>query len=123
MRLLPPTAKDAACCTFRGQSAAYHYICLRACTACIHHAAGMKLATLDSYRYRNVGFIKIDAEGSEMDIVDGARETILRCRPGMLIELLAVTHSDPLAHITETQQRFRNEAKLNRPGLIGGSNS
>lgn len=72
----------------------------------------VSLATLDSYRYGNVGFIKIDAEGSEMDIVDGARETISRCRPVMLIELLAGTHSDPLAHITEIQQQCRYEARL-----------
>ena len=77
----------------------------------------VSLATLDSYRYRDVGFIKIDAEGSEMDIVDGARETILRCRPVMLIELLAGTHSDPLAHITEIQQRFRYEARLLANGV------
>lgn len=77
----------------------------------------VSLATLDSYRYRNVGFIKIDAEGSEMDIVDGARETIMHCRPVMLIELLAGTHSAPLSHIAEIQRRFGYEARLLANGV------
>jgi hypothetical protein len=32
-------------------------------------------------------FLKIDVEGSESDVLTGARETIRRCRPKMLIEL------------------------------------
>ena len=83
----------------------------------VHQAAHedeveVPLATLDSYRYGDVGFIKIDAEGSEMDIVEGASETISRCRPIMLIELLAGTYTDPLAHIADVQRRFRYEARI-----------
>jgi FkbM family methyltransferase len=43
--------------------------------------------TLDSYGFSNVGFIKIDVEGFESAVLAGARETILRERPVMQIEL------------------------------------
>ena len=43
--------------------------------------------TLDSYGFHNVGFIKIDVEGFEPAVLAGARETILRERPVMQIEL------------------------------------
>ncbi len=43
--------------------------------------------TLDSYGFNNVGFIKIDVEGFESAVLTGARETILRERPIMQIEL------------------------------------
>src|SRR5207248_10305935 len=33
----------------------------------------VRLATLDSYGFGNVGFLKIDVEGSEMEVLAGAR--------------------------------------------------
>ena len=43
--------------------------------------------TLDSYGFNNVGFIKIDVEGFESSVLEGARETILRERPILQVEL------------------------------------
>jgi FkbM family methyltransferase len=43
--------------------------------------------TLDSYGFHNVGFIKIDVEGFEAAVLTGARETILRERPVLQVEL------------------------------------
>ena len=43
--------------------------------------------TLDSYGFTNVGFIKIDVEGFEAAVLAGARETILRERPVLQVEL------------------------------------
>ena len=43
--------------------------------------------TLDSYGFSNVGFIKIDVEGFEPAVLAGARETIMRERPVMQVEL------------------------------------
>lgn len=43
--------------------------------------------TLDSFKLGEVDYIKIDAEGDEIDILEGGRETIGRMRPVMLIEL------------------------------------
>ncbi len=42
--------------------------------------------TLDSYNFNDVSFIKIDVEGHEESVVDGARKTIERNRPSMIIE-------------------------------------
>jgi FkbM family methyltransferase len=66
----------------------------------------VRLATLDSYGLENVGFIKIDVEGSEMEVLAGARETIRINRPIMLIELLAGIHEDHLARIEQIKNDF-----------------
>lgn len=51
--------------------------------------------TLDSFGLSDVRFIKVDVEGSEREVLDGARATIARDRPGLLLELLSGTHADP----------------------------
>ena len=42
---------------------------------------------LDEYGFDHVSFIKIDVEGHELDVLRGARETIERCSPVLLIEI------------------------------------
>ena len=44
-------------------------------------------ARLDDYDLRNIGFIKIDVEGHERAVLDGAAETLRRERPVLLIEV------------------------------------
>jgi FkbM family methyltransferase len=50
---------------------------------------------LDDFGFDDVRFIKADVEGSERDVLDGARATIARDRPVILLELLSGTHADP----------------------------
>lgn len=45
------------------------------------------VATLDSYEFKNVSFIKIDVEGYEVKVLEGARRTIEDSRPVMLVEV------------------------------------
>lgn len=45
----------------------------------------VKVRTLDSYRV-DFGFIKIDVEGHEMSVLQGAIETLKRARPNLLVE-------------------------------------
>lgn len=45
------------------------------------------LTTLDSYQLRNIAVIKIDVEGHEGLVLDGAAETIARERPVLIVEI------------------------------------
>ena len=48
------------------------------------------IITLDGYTKENnieVGFIKVDIEGFEMEFLKGAKETIARDKPAMLISI------------------------------------
>src|ERR1043165_2330392 len=58
----------------------------------------VEVRTLDSFGLADVRFIKVDVEGSEREVLDGARLTIARDRPALLLELLSGTHQDPGAY-------------------------
>ena len=82
--------------------------CIWAAASATADAAGAKamrfdveLRTIDSFAFRDVRAIKIDVEGSELAVLAGARETILRDRPPLIVELLTGAHADPAA-ATET---------------------
>lgn len=62
--------------------------------------------TLDEFRFNDVDFIKIDVEGHESFVIEGAKETILRCSPTLLIEieqrhLGSISIYDVFAQITD----------------------
>ena len=46
----------------------------------------VKVATLDSFDFQNVGLMKIDVEGFEEQVLRGAVETIKRCNPVLYVE-------------------------------------
>jgi FkbM family methyltransferase len=48
----------------------------------------VKTARLDDQGVANVGFIKIDVEGHEREVLTGAQQVILRDRPVLLIEMM-----------------------------------
>jgi FkbM family methyltransferase len=52
-----------------------------------HRAIEVPMTTLDSIYEGDVGFIKIDVEGHEQAVLDGAVQTIRRCRPRLLVEV------------------------------------
>ena len=45
------------------------------------------MRTLDDFAIADVTAIKLDAEGAEYEILRGARETLLRCRPVLTLEV------------------------------------
>lgn len=48
--------------------------------------AGIPCRRLDSLALPEVDFLKIDVEGFELFVCEGARETLLRCRPVVVLE-------------------------------------
>jgi FkbM family methyltransferase len=46
-----------------------------------------ELRTIDSFGFRNVSLIKIDVEGFEDYVIEGAKETIQRYRPILVVEI------------------------------------
>jgi FkbM family methyltransferase len=47
----------------------------------------VEIRSLDSLSFARVDFIKIDVEGGELSVLEGAKETIHRCRPVLLVEV------------------------------------
>jgi FkbM family methyltransferase len=50
------------------------------------HSGTIEMKTLDSYNFKDVDIIKIDVEGYEVPLLEGAKETILNNRPVIQIE-------------------------------------
>ena len=42
---------------------------------------------LDNIQIKNIGFIKIDVEGHELEVIKGAKETINKYNPILLVEI------------------------------------
>lgn len=49
----------------------------------------VQVETIDSYNFQNVGFIKVDVEGYERFVLEGAEQTIQRCRPTIQLEIVS----------------------------------
>ena len=47
----------------------------------------VKVDKLDNILIKNIGFIKIDVEGHELEVIEGAKETIAKDKPILLIEI------------------------------------
>jgi len=45
------------------------------------------METLDHFQFQRVDFIKVDVEGHESTLLDGAEATLKRCKPSILIEI------------------------------------
>lgn len=59
----------------------------------------VEVRTLDSYGFSDVRVVKVDVEGSELEVLEGGRETIARDRPVLIVELLTGAHADPAAAV------------------------
>ena len=70
----------------------------------------VEVRALDDCGLTDVRFIKADVEGSEREVLDGARATIKRDRPTMLLELLSGTHQDPGSYTAAICENFGYDA-------------
>ena len=63
----------------------------------------MKCETLDSfvknYNLNKIDFIKIDVEGHELNVLEGAVTTLKKFKPSMLIEIEQRHHNKNIDHI------------------------
>ena len=59
----------------------------------------IRTCRLDSLAHQPVGFMKIDVEGHELAVLDGARQLIARDHPVIMIELQQTCYDRPLAEV------------------------
>jgi len=76
----------------------------------------VEIRRLDDFAFHDVRFIKADVEGSEREVLDGARATIARDRPIILLELLSGTHEDPGAYTAAICEAFGYDAVIVQRG-------
>jgi hypothetical protein len=46
----------------------------------------VEMRTLDSYKFENIALVKIDVEGHELSVLAGAKDTLIRSNPFVIIE-------------------------------------
>lgn len=55
-----------------------------------NHTFEVHTTTIDAFKIDEIGFIKLDLEGSELDCLHGASETLKRCQPVVMTEVTGV---------------------------------
>jgi FkbM family methyltransferase len=76
----------------------------------------VEVRTLDELGLAGVRFVKADVEGGEREVLDGARATIERDRPIILLELLSGTYENPAADTAAICEKFGYEAFIVQRG-------
>ena len=76
----------------------------------------VEVRKLDEFGLAGVRFVKADVEGSEREVLDGARATIARDRPIILLELLSGTHDNPAIVTTAICESFGYDAFIVQRG-------
>jgi FkbM family methyltransferase len=77
---------------------------------------GAEIRPLDDFELDEVDFIKIDVEGFELFVLEGAQETLLRCRPVLIVEQkeFGARYGVPV----DAPERFLTELGFNRIGRV-----
>jgi FkbM family methyltransferase len=76
----------------------------------------VKTARLDDLSIEDVGFMKIDVEGNEGAVLAGARRTIERDRPAMLVEIVEYQHARPVEELIGEVEAYGYDGF----GFLGG---
>jgi len=59
------------------------------------------LQTLDSYKFEDVSLIKIDVEGHEYSVIEGAAATLASSKPALLVEIEQRHNGRPIGEVFE----------------------
>jgi FkbM family methyltransferase len=62
----------------------------------------VQMYNIDHYNLSDVSLIKIDVEGYEQQVLEGAMETIARCKPALYVENDRIDRSDALCSFIES---------------------
>ena len=66
----------------------------------------IKLDTLDNLNIENISILKIDVEGNELEVLEGAFNTILKNKPSILIEIWSTSE-----HYNKRDDKDKNHKK------------
>lgn len=76
---------------------------------------------LDALQINDLGLLKVDVEGYELWVLKGARDTIKRCRPVVILEVKPfpnrydeVDHLSAVNYLKELDPAYQQVAELNR---------
>jgi FkbM family methyltransferase len=83
-----------------------------------HRDIEVRTAALDDIYEGDVGFIKIDVEGFEDAVLDGAIKTIDRCRPNLLIEIIERMSPGGIARVSKWLGHFGYQGFYVRPNRL-----
>lgn len=83
-----------------------------------HATVPVETRTLDACAFSNVGFVKIDVEGFEMQVLEGARGTIARDKPVLLIELEERHTGEPIETLIAQVSALGYNAHFVRDGAL-----
>lgn len=83
-----------------------------------HRVVEARLETLDALGLMGVSFIKVDVEGSELEVLEGGAGVIARDRPTLLLELLSGTYADPLAATLSVCAKYAYRAFVAHEGKL-----
>lgn len=59
----------------------------------------VRSVTIDSENFDNIGFVKVDVEQHERQVLQGAMETIKRCRPTIMTEISPLKYEQALPDV------------------------
>lgn len=71
-------------------------------TATMYGSYDVPVVKIDTYNFQDVGFIKMDVEGFEIEALTGSIETIKRCRPILYVEDDRPSNSQKLRQFIES---------------------
>ena len=76
------------------------------------------VSTLDAFGFKDVAFIKIDVEGHERRVLEGARNTLAESRPALLVEIEQRHCADPIDEVFQSITRLGYEGYFLEEGKL-----